>query len=132
MTGLSTLDGLLLFTAYISSGLAALVIFTILYTWVTPYDEAREIREGHMAPAIALTGAMIGFTFPILVASYTHAGFLEYIGWLLIACAVQLAVFWALHWQLPRVIETNNTAGALCFAAASVCAGLINAASFVP
>jgi len=127
-----TLDGLLLFAAYLISSLAVLAGFTLLYMWVTPYDEMKEIKEGHLAPAIALSGAMIGFTFPLLVASYSHAGFADFLAWALIACIVQLLVFWLLHWLLPRVIETNNTAGALCFATASVCTGLVNAASFVP
>jgi hypothetical protein len=41
-------------------------------------------------------------------------------------------VFKVLHGLLPRVIETNNAAGWTCFATASICAGLINAASFLP
>jgi len=127
-----TLDALLLFAEYLAAGLALLAIFTFLYMWVTPYDDVKDIKDGHLAPAVALSGAMLGFTFPILVASYTHAGFIDFVGWALIASIVQLCVFWALHGLLPRVIETNNTAGAMCFAMASVCAGLINAASFVP
>ena len=132
MTSLGTLAGFALFAVYMVVGLAMLAGFTVLYMWVTPYDEARDIKAGHLAPAIALCGAMIGFTCPILVASYTHAAFTDFLTWGLIAGCVQLAVYWTLYWLLPRVIETNNAAGALCFAAASVCAGLINAASFVP
>ena len=127
-----TLDALLLFAGYLVAGLAMLALFTFIYMWVTPYDDVKDIKDGHLAPAVALSGAMLGFTFPILVASYTHAGFIDFVGWALIASMVQLCVFWALHALLPRVIETNNTAGAMCFAMASVCAGLINAASFVP
>ena len=33
---------------------------------------------------------------------------------------------------LPRVIETNNVAGAVIFAVAAACVGLMNAASFIP
>ena len=132
MTTPDTLDALLKFGGYLVAGLAMLALFTRLYLWITPYDEAKEIREGHIAPALALAGAMLGFTFPLLVASYTRVDFYDFIAWSVIACVVQVCVFWVLHWLLPRVIETNNAAGALCFAIASVCAGLINAASFVP
>jgi putative membrane protein len=124
--------GLFLFLVYLTFSLALLGAFTWAYIRITPYDEAKDIANGHMAPAIALAGAMLGFTFPLLVASYTHSQIGWFLVWALIACAVQLAVFWLMHWLLPRVIETNNTAGATCFAAASVCAGLINAASFIP
>lgn len=120
------------FLIYLAASLAMLGVFVALYVRVTPYDELAEIREGHCAPAIALSGAMLGFTFPLLVAAHVQAGFVDFLAWSVIACVVQLGVFWLLHWQLPRAIETNNTAGALCFAAASVAAGLINAGSFVP
>jgi putative membrane protein len=132
MNGMHTIAGVELFGIYIASGLAMLAIFTKLYLWVTPYDEAKEISKGHMAPAIALSGAMLGFTFPLLAASYSHTGFEDYLAWSVIACVVQLLVFVVLHRSLPRWIETNNPAGATCFAMASVCAGLINAASFIP
>jgi putative membrane protein len=131
-TGLQNLDGALMFATYLASSIVLLAVFTRLYLWITPYDEGNDIRKGNMAPAIALCGAMLGFTFPLLMASFTHSGFIDFLVWSLISCVVQLLVFAALYKLLPRVIETNNAAGATCFAVASVCAGLINAASFVP
>lgn len=121
-----------LFAVYLVSSLAMLMLFTRLYVWITPYNEAEDIKAGKVAPAIALAGAMLGFTFPLLMASYVHSGFPEFLAWSAISCGVQLLVFKVLYALLPRVIETNNAAGALCFAAASICAGLINAASFLP
>jgi putative membrane protein len=132
MAGLSVLENLMLFGAYLVSSMVMLAVFTSLYIWITPYDEKKEISEGRMAPAIALAGAMLGFTFPLLISSYARSSFLEFLAWSVISGLVQLFVFWVLHALLPRVIETNNTAGATCFAAASICAGLINAASFLP
>lgn len=129
---MANLEGLLLFLVYFGLSIAMLAGFTRLYLWLTPYDEARDIRAGNLAPAIALAGAMLGFTFPLLVASYTHASLLGFIAWGGFACVVQLAVFQALYRWLPNVIETNNVAGATCFAATSVCVGLVNAASFIP
>lgn len=124
--------GLLLFALYFASSVAMLGAFTWLYLRVTPYDERTEISKGNLAPAIALAGAMLGFTFPLLVASYTHSNIVGFFAWGIVACLVQLLAFWILYWLLPRVIETNNVAGATCFAASSVCVGLINAASFIP
>ena len=132
MAGLRALENLMLFAVYLVSGLAMLAVFTSLYIWITPYDEKKDISAGRMAPAIALAGAMLGFTFPLLIASYARSTFVDFLAWSVIACLVQLFVFWVLHALLPRVIETNNIAGATCFAAVSVCAGLINAASFLP
>ena len=127
-----SLHGIFWFLVYLALSLALLAAFTRLYVRTTPYDEAADISAGKLAPAIALAGAMLGFTFPLLVASYTHSSLIGFIGWSLISCLVQLMVSAAMHRMLPRAIETNNAAGATCYAAASVCAGLMNAASFIP
>jgi putative membrane protein len=125
-------SGITGFLFYFGASLAFLVAFTMLYIRVTPYDESADISKGNLAPAVALAGAMLGFTFPLLVASYVHTDVRGFLTWAIIACITQLGVFWALHRLLPNVIVTNNVAGATCFAAASVCAGLMNAASFIP
>ena len=103
-------------------------VFTWLYLRVTPYDEATDISKGNLAPAIALAGAMLGFTFPLLVASYTHSNFLGFLAWGVISCLVQLLAFWILYWLLPRVIRRTSRGD---LAGSSVCVGLINAASFI-
>ena len=132
MPGLQAGGGIILFAAYFISSFMMLALFTSLYVWITPYDEGQDIRAGKLAPAVALAGAMLGFTFPLLIASYVRSGFVDFLAWGAVSCLVQLLVFRVLHALLPRIIETNNVAGATCFAAASICAGLINAASFIP
>ena len=131
MSGLAS-SGIGGFLVYFGFSLALLVAFTMLYVRVTPYDEARDISNGKLAPAVALVGAMLGFTFPLLMASYTHSDLRGFLAWSVISCLTQLGVFWVLYRVLPNVIEANNVAGASCFATASVCAGLMNAASFIP
>ena len=123
---------LLFFALYLIVGLLLLAAFTWLYIQITPFNEADDIANGRLAPAIALAGAMLGFTFPLLIASYTRLDLLGYMAWGFVTCLVQLAVFRIMYWLLPSVIEKNNVAGATCFAAASVCVGLLNAASFIP
>jgi putative membrane protein len=129
---LNSLANFALFLAYLASGLALLALFARLYLWVTPYDDMRDIHDGKLAPAIALGGAMLGFTFPLLMASYLHANLIGFLLWGGIAGLVQLGVFWGLYRFMPKAIETNNVAGSTCFAIAAVCAGLMNAASFIP
>ena len=132
MNLLSGLQNLLWFALYLATSLILLGVFVRIYLWMTPYDDIKDIHDGKTAPAVALGGAMLGFTFPLLMASYLHAGLIGFICWAIISGAVQLLVFWAMYRFLPRVIETNNLAGAICFACVAVCAGLLNAASFIP
>lgn len=129
---MSEAEGFIRFCEYLALSLAMLALFTQLYIKVTPYDDLKEIREGNLAPAIALCGAMLGFTFPLLVASYLHTSITGFVLWSLVACVMQLGVFWGLYRFLPQIVATHNVAGASCYAVAAVCAGLINAASFIP
>jgi putative membrane protein len=125
-------EGLKLFAIYLGLSLVMLGVFVRLYIWTTPYHEPTEIAKGKMAPAIALAGAMLGFTFPLLVASFTRSSVVGFLAWGALACFVQLLLFQLLYRLMPRSIEANNVASATCYAAASVCVGLINAASFLP
>ena len=63
---LAGLVGLKLFALYLGLSLAMLAVFVRLYISITPYHEPTEIASGKLAPAIALSGAMLGFTFPLL------------------------------------------------------------------
>lgn len=125
-------EGLKLFALYLGLSLVMLALFVRLYIWSTPYHEPTEIAKGKMAPAIALAGAMIGFTIPLLVASYTRSSVIGFIAWGTLACFVQLILFRVMYWLMPKSIEANNVASATCFASGSVCVGLMNAASFLP
>lgn len=126
------LEGLKLFLLYLGLSLAMLAGFIRLYIWSTPYHEPAEIANGNIAAAIALAGAMLGFTFPLLVASYSRSSVFGFIAWAALACFVQLLLFRVMYWLMPSSIESKNVASATCFAAGSICVGLINAASFLP
>jgi putative membrane protein len=132
MALLKSVEAFLWFVTYLAFGLAMLALFARLYFIITPHDDMAMIHDGKVAPAIALGGAMLGFTFPLLMASYLHETFFGFAIWAAIACLVQLAVFRVIYLFMPRAIETNNIAGATVFGFAAVCAGLMNAVSFVP
>jgi putative membrane protein len=132
MTLLKSVEAFLWFVTYLAFGLALLAVFARLYFVITPHDDMAMIHDGKVAPAVALGGAMLGFTFPLLTASYLHETFFGFLIWATIACLVQLGVFRAIYLFMPRAIETNNVAGGTVYAFAAVCAGLLNAASFIP
>lgn len=132
MAILNSIESVLWFLTYLGFSLVMLGAFVLLYFQITPHEDMKLIHAGNISAAIALGGAMLGFTFPLLMASYLQATFIGFLVWSAIACLVQLAVFWALYYFMPRTIEVNNAAGAVVFAIVAVCAGLMNAASFIP
>ena len=125
-------DSLKWFAMYFVSGIAMFAIFVRLYMFITPYNEVEDITAGKLAPAIALTGAMIGVTIPMVTMSYHGSQFVEYVIWSAIAGVVQLIGFTVLYKLLPRQIEANNCAAATVFAGSAICIGLFNAFSLIP
>ncbi len=117
--------------AFLAAGGFALV-FTSLYRLVTPHDEGKLIREGNVAAAVALGGAVLGYMIPLASAlSQTHS-LIEVAAWALLAGIIQILVFWVVRRvALPDVsarIERGEVASAIYLLLISVAVGIINAA----
>lgn len=106
--------------------------FTLVYLWVTPYDDLKAIREGSIAPAVCLAGADIGFILPVITASYVGKGIIEFIAWGIFSGIVQAICFALLYRRMPGEIEKGNVAASIIFASASITLGLINAFAMIP
>jgi putative membrane protein len=127
-----TLEALVNFLLYTFSSLLLLAVFGKIYQWLTPYHEYDSIKEGKLAPAIALGGALIGFTLPLLSVSYHGVNYLDFLIWAVIVGALQIVLFKALYWIIPMQIEEDNRAIALIYAVLAFCVGLISAFSLIP
>ncbi len=127
-----TLKALGDFLLYTFSSLVLLGIFGKIYQWLTPYHEGDSIKEGKVAPAIALGGALIGFTIPLLSVSYHGVNYVDFLIWAGIAGTLQIIVFKALYYLIPMQIEEDNRAIALIYAVLAFCVGLISAFSLIP
>lgn len=127
-----TLQAFFNFCLYALASLAMLGLFTRIYLWLTPYDEFGQIKEGYAAPAIALSGALLGFTFPLLSISYHGINLLDFLIWGAVAGVMQIVVFKVLYWAIPMEIERDNSAIAILYASLAICVGLINAFSLIP
>ena len=120
------------FLLYAGSGIALLALFTKVYQKWTPYDEFVQMKAGKKAPAFAMGGAMLGFTFPILSLSYHGVNWLDFVLWALAAGVVQLILFRVLYKIIPINIDEDNQAVGIFYAFAAICVGLINSFSLIP
>lgn len=127
-----TLAALGNFLLYTFSSLVLLAVFGKIYQWLTPYHEHESIKEGKLAPAIALGGALLGFTLPLLSVSYHGVNYVDFLIWAGVAGALQIIVFKALYWLIPMQIEEDNKAIAVIYAVLAICVGLISAFSLIP
>ena len=116
-------------------GIACLLlgVFKRLYQMSTPYDEARLIKEGNTAAAIALGGAIIGFSLPLASALTETANPIEFTAWGLLAGVIQILASLVIRRFIVRDmaarIESGNIASGVYLAATAIGVGLLNAAS---
>lgn len=125
------MDPIAAYVVFVALALALLAVFFFVYTRVTPYDEIHLIRQGNVAAACSLSGAMFGFGLTVVGAILTNSTLLAFLGWAAGAMVLQLATYALLARALTRVregIEGNNAAMGGFMGAISVTVGAINAA----
>lgn len=122
------------FATYFLTAVVIVAVFLTVYALITPYNEFRLIRAGNVAAAISLSGALIGIVLPVAVAVVVSHNLVVMAGWGLVACAMQLAAFFAARLALPAIvvdIPAGQVASAVFLATLSFGVGLINAACII-
>ena len=108
-----------------------LIVFFIIYTRVTPYNEVLLIRQGNQAAALSLGGALLGFSATIASSLMHTADYQQFFAWAFGAMVVQLLAY-VVTTRLLRMsndqIESNNTAFGGLLGAIALAIGAINAA----
>jgi putative membrane protein len=119
------------FLVYLVSALILLGAFLGLYTLILPMREWALIRQGNVAAAVVVGGAMVGFSLPLSEAIKRTETLPQMIAWAAVALAVQLIGFGALRLirkDAAQAIEKGDMAEAVLLAAANLSLGLITAA----
>jgi putative membrane protein len=129
---LQSLSGLPAFLIYFVLASVLVGAYLFVYTWITARNEFDLVRAGNTGAAISLSLSMIGFALP-LTSSIGHAdSVIDMVIWSVIALIVQVGVYYLARIPIPdlsRRIEAGEMAPALWLGAASVTAGMLNAAS---
>lgn len=129
------LTALAAFVGHLLLGLVLVGLFIGVFTWLTPLEEIRLIREGNTAAALGLMGATIGFAIALSRAISVSNGIAETLVWGVIALVVQVAGHYALRLLEPRLhvaIEQGSFTAATMTGGMGIVMGLINAASMTP
>ncbi|SHI19687.1 DUF350 domain-containing protein [Ferrimonas marina] len=128
-----SLEGLLPFLMYFATGLAAMVVFKVLYALLTPFDEWELVKKDfNTAAAISIGGALLGFTLALASAAEHSIAYTDFLIWAAVAMAAQLLTFTVVRFVLlPNIvskIENNQIAGAVVLASINISVGVLNAA----
>lgn len=128
-------QSVLSFLVYIVVAAVLFGLFQMAYTRLTPHKEFVQIREGNVAAAIALGGALIGFALPASNVIAYSISILDVVIWAVIAAVVQLLAFTATNLVLKDLsarITRGELAAAIYAASVSISVGFLNSACMTP
>jgi putative membrane protein len=119
------------FLRYIVTSFALVLVFVWIYTLITPWREFALIRQGNVASAVALVGALLGFCLPLANTIAHSASLLDLVLWASVALVVQVLVHVGMRFTLPHLpeaIEANQVADGITAGGFALAFGLVNAA----
>ncbi|HEV2558802.1 MAG TPA: DUF350 domain-containing protein [Microvirga sp.] len=128
----STLAGLGEFLIFFALSVALVALYLALYTLATAHNEFALIRQNVISAAVALGLSLVGFALPLASAVVHAQDVIDCLVWGLVALAVQILAYWLVRLLLPNLsqrIAAGEMAAALFLGAASLAAGIINAAA---
>ncbi|HEY5796317.1 MAG TPA: DUF350 domain-containing protein [Bosea sp. (in: a-proteobacteria)] len=120
------------FALFFSVSLGLVGVYLLVYTVATSHNEFGLIRQNNIAAALSLGLSLTGFALP-LSSAVVHANTIpDLVIWGVVAIVVQLIVYALVRLVLPNLsarIAAGELAAALFLGAASLAAGVINAAA---
>ncbi|HVL02140.1 MAG TPA: DUF350 domain-containing protein [Dongiaceae bacterium] len=126
-----SLVGLQSFLPYFFLALANLILFKLAYTALTPHDEWKLVKQGNSAAAIALGGALVGYSIVLAETINSSINLTNFGVWSVVGFAIQLLAFFITRIfvpQLPQRIGEGQTSAGIMSAAFSISIGLLTAA----
>lgn len=129
---LAAISGLQGFLIYFATALGLVALYLAVYSFATTHNEFALIRQNVVSAAIALGLSLIGFALPLSSAVVYAQSVGDCVTWGLVAILVQVLVYWLSRLAVPRLSEriaADEMSAALFLGAASLAAGIINAAS---
>ena len=127
---LQSLKGLDNFLIYFSAALVMLTAFIAVYVRITPYHDIELIRNGNVAAAASLSGAVLGFALPLASAIKFSASFVDMLMWGAIALIGQIIGYGAVRLMVPHLakdIPEGKVAPGVFLGAISLAIGILNA-----
>ncbi|MBT4689497.1 MAG: DUF350 domain-containing protein [Rhodospirillaceae bacterium] len=112
--------------------LAMLAGGVVLYTITTPHKDFALVREGNLAAAISLAGAILGLAIPLAFCMASSVSVAEIVIWGVLAVFVQILVFRLsdlLLRDLSSRIESGEMAAAVLLAGIKLSVAAVNAAA---
>ncbi|MCB6183180.1 DUF350 domain-containing protein [Leeia sp. TBRC 13508] len=125
------LPGISSYLVFLLSGFGLLLAFMLIYTKTTVINEFQLIKEGNIAAALSLAGAVLGFSLTLASSALHSNGIVPYLLWASVAMVIQLLTYLLVSRCFPTLnteLANNNAAMGLLVGTISLTTGIINAA----
>ena len=122
--------GLPVLIGQLAATLALLGLGIACYMAITPFNEAKLVREGNVAAGVVIAGTLIALALPLAATLASSIVVLDIVVWGLIALVIQLATFIATTLMIKGfrgMIEAGNVAAALVLIGIQIAIALLNA-----
>lgn len=75
----------------------------VIFSWMTPFDDMEELRQGNTAVGLAMGGKFIGTAIILGVSAFTNSSIWHMGMWFLIGYACLMAAYWLFEWATPNL-----------------------------
>ncbi|MCU0986174.1 MAG: DUF350 domain-containing protein [Acetobacteraceae bacterium] len=126
----SLISGLPTLVVQFVAAAAVYVAGIAAYARLTPYHELDLVRNGNVAAAVTLGGALIGLALPVGATLARSLSVADILVWGAVATVMQAAAFGLASLmlrELPARVERGDLAAALVAASVQVSVGIVNA-----
>lgn len=126
----SLISGLPTLVVQFVAAAAVYIAGIAVYTRLTPYHELDLVRNGNVAAAVTLGGALIGLALPVGATLARSLSVADILVWGAVATVMQAAAFGLASLmlrELPARVERGDLAAALVAAAVQISVGIVNA-----
>ena len=109
-----------------------LAVGVAVYVWITPHKDLALVKEGNVAAAISLSGAVLGLAIPLAMSMSVSVNVADIVIWGLLTLVIQLVVFRLTDLvlrDLPARIESGEVAAALVLSAIKLAVAAVTAAA---
>lgn len=113
---------------HVGIALAILIVGTVLYVWMTPWEDLRLVREGNTAAGVALGGIILGLGIPIAACIPGALNHWDILFWGIVTLILQIVTFKVLDFVLqglPKRIEAGEVGAAVVLSAAKLAVAAI-------
>ncbi len=125
-------SGLPVLITHFVATLSIFVVAASIYSFITPHNEMKLIKEGNIAAAVSFGGDLVGLSLPLAFCLAGSVNMYDLLVWSIVTLVLQLLTFFVIDLILKNIsksIEAGHLAPVIFLVAVKLSVAMINAAA---